>query len=96
MPVYVYECDKCGGRFECTQSIKDAPKTECESCGGKLTKVIVPTAFVLKGGGWYKDLYGTPKSGDKKADAKAEPKGEAKAEAKAEPKVEAKPEKKSE
>jgi len=99
VPVYVYECEKCGERFEYTQSIKDAPKTECESCGGKLTKVIVPTAFVLKGGGWHRDLYGKPKAGDGKPEAKPQAKADAKAEAKeakADAKPEAKPEKKPE
>lgn len=102
MPVYVYECEKCGARFEYTQSIKDAPKSECETCGGKLTKVIVPTSFVLKGGGWYKDLYSRPKSGagdsktETKGETKTETKADAKVEAKTETKAEAKPEKKSE
>jgi putative FmdB family regulatory protein len=79
VPIYVYECDGCNGRFEYTQSLSEPPKTVCESCGGKLQKVIVPIAFHLKGGGWYKDLYASPKSGG------GEAKGETKTESKSEP-----------
>ena len=63
MPIYVYECASCGERFEYTQSLSEAPKTVCEKCSGKLEKVIAPTAFHLKGGGWYKDLYSSKKAG---------------------------------
>src|SRR5262249_45574207 len=49
MPIYVYECQQCGKEFEYSQSINDAPKTVCEECGGKLVRIIAPTAFVLKG-----------------------------------------------
>jgi len=65
VPIYVYECSSCGERFEYTQSIHEPPKTVCESCSGKLEKIIVPIAFHLKGGGWYKDLYSSQKSGQK-------------------------------
>ncbi len=97
MPIYVYECSSCGERFEYTQSIHEPPKTVCESCSGKLEKVIVPIAFHLKGGGWYKDLYSSQKSGkgdltvsSKSAEeAKSESKGD-KSETKTETKGEAK------
>ena len=66
MPIYVYECDKCGERAEYLQKMADPPKTVCEKCGGKLERVIAPSGFVLKGGGWYKDLYSKkPGSGGK-------------------------------
>jgi putative FmdB family regulatory protein len=86
VPIYVYECDKCNNRFEYTQSMSEAPKTVCESCGGKLTKVIVPIAFHLKGGGWYKDLYSSSKGDSGKGETKSEPKSETKTESKSESK----------
>ncbi len=93
MPIYVYECASCGERFEYTQSLSEPPKTVCETCGGKLDKIIAPTAFHLKGGGWYKDLYSSsPKSGggsgggEKKSETKTETKGETKSESKTESK----------
>lgn len=63
MPIYEYECDKCHKRFEYTQSMNEPKKTVCEACGGALERVISPSGFVLKGGGWYKDLYSKPPGG---------------------------------
>ncbi len=57
MPIYEYECQKCKKHFEYTQSMKEPKKTTCEECGGALERLISPSGFVLKGGGWYKDLY---------------------------------------
>lgn len=61
MPIYEYECRGCRGRFEFMQSMSEAPKETCEACGGSLERMISPAGFVLKGGGWYKDLYASPK-----------------------------------
>jgi putative FmdB family regulatory protein len=100
VPIYVYECDACGERFEYTQSMSEPPKTECEKCRGHLQRVIAPTAFVLKGSGWYKDLYSKPKSssggGEGKAETKSEGKSEGKSESKSETKSDAKPDTKTE
>lgn len=67
MPVYEYECKACGRDFEYQQRMSDPDKTTCEVCGGALDRLISRTAFSLKGGGWYKDLYASPKpeTGDK-------------------------------
>ncbi len=61
MPVYEYECKACGRDFEYQQRLSDPDKTTCEVCGGALDRLISRTAFSLKGGGWYKDLYASPK-----------------------------------
>ncbi len=76
MPIYEYQCQKCGGTFEYTQKMSDEPKTVCETCGGELQRLISRTAFSLKGGGWYKDLYASPKPGgdSKPAESKSESK----------------------
>jgi putative FmdB family regulatory protein len=63
MPIYEYECQKCGRIAEYMQSISEKPKSKCEHCGGKLEKMISSSAFHLKGGGWYKDLYSSQKPG---------------------------------
>jgi putative FmdB family regulatory protein len=62
MPVYEYECKACHKGFEYQQRMADPEKTECEACGGALERVISRTAFQLKGGGWYKDLYSSTKT----------------------------------
>lgn len=61
MPIYEYGCQGCGKVFEYMQRMSDDPKTECEDCGGALERLISRSAFHLKGGGWYKDLYSSTK-----------------------------------
>lgn len=57
MPVYEYQCEKCGQVFEAMQKFSDAPLTECRSCGGSVQKLISQSAFALKGSGWYQQGY---------------------------------------
>lgn len=56
---YEYVCGACGHEWEAQQSIKDAPLRDCPSCGqGEARRQISRGAgFILKGGGWYSDLY---------------------------------------
>ena len=69
MPTYEYQCKKCGREFEYQQRMSDPDKTLCEACGAEaLERMISRTAFSLKGGGWYKDLYASSKP-EKPADA---------------------------
>lgn len=63
MPKYDYRCNSCQGEFEYEHRMSDDPKTVCEVCGGPLERLISATAFHLKGGGWYKDLYSSTKPG---------------------------------
>jgi putative FmdB family regulatory protein len=68
MPLYEYECDNCGHRFEVIQKFSDAPIEKCPKCGGPVHKLQSAPAFHLKGTGWYitdygkKDQTGTDKS----------------------------------
>ncbi len=57
MPIYEYACEACGERFEVVQRFSDSPLEHCRACNGAVRKVIAPTAFVLKGSGWYKTDY---------------------------------------
>jgi putative FmdB family regulatory protein len=62
MPIYEYECQACGHTFEEWQKMSDKPIRVCPKCKArKVEKLISQTSFHLKGGGWYKDLYGSPK-----------------------------------
>jgi putative FmdB family regulatory protein len=63
MPIYEYECESCGEVIENWQKFSDAPLTTCESCGGKLHKLISHSSFHLKGSGWYATDYAGKKSG---------------------------------
>jgi putative FmdB family regulatory protein len=71
MPTYEYQCEKCGHEFEREQRITDGPIKTCPKCKApKAKRLISATSFVLKGSGWYSDLYSS--SGAKK-EAKDEP-----------------------
>ena len=69
MPIYEYECDKCGTRVEHWQKMSDPPLSTCESCGGGMHKVISQTTFHLKGSGWYVTDYANKKSDSSKSEA---------------------------
>jgi putative FmdB family regulatory protein len=94
MPLYEYECDACGHRFEVIQKFSDAPIETCPTCGGKVHKLQSAPAFQFKGSGWYVTDYAKTGSGaetkaskegrqaDKDAAGKAERQAEGKTEAK--------------
>jgi len=53
MPIYEYECSKCGRIDEVLQKFSDRPLDKCRHCSGKLHKLISHSSFHLKGTGWY-------------------------------------------
>ncbi len=58
MPIYEYACGGCGREFEIEQRITEDPVKTCPRCRSrKVKRLISQTSFVLKGGGWYADLY---------------------------------------
>ncbi len=60
MPVYEYQCEDCGHRFEVRQKFTDPPVSECTQCAGHAKKAISVAGFSLKGGGWYQQGYNNP------------------------------------
>lgn len=70
MPIYEYECDKCGKKFEVFLSCTDKPVKKCRYCDSlKIRKLISNCSFQLKGTGWYVTDYARKDSnGDKKKD----------------------------
>lgn len=71
MPIYEYECTKCGKIEEVLQKFSDRPLTKCKHCSGNLHKLISQSTFHLKGSGWYVTDYAkknnlTPTSKKKK------------------------------
>lgn len=77
MPIYEYECTKCGRQAEVWQKISDQDLIKCEHCKGKMRKLISQSSFHLKGTGWYVTDYTSKRDTDKKT-----PKAETKAETK--------------
>lgn len=74
MPLYEYECLKCGERTEAIQRHGDALLTVCPNCGGKLKKLLSAPAFQFKGSGFYVTDYG--KGGVKTGERPGEKAGE--------------------
>ena len=70
MPIYEYLCEKCEHEFEREQRITADPIKTCPECKSRrVKKLISQTSFVLKGGGWYNDLYSSTKKEEKKSDS---------------------------
>jgi putative FmdB family regulatory protein len=54
MPLYEYQCDACGERFEVIQKFSDAPLDICTECGkGPVHRLLSSPAIQFKGSGWY-------------------------------------------
>ncbi len=53
MPIYLYECDSCGVRFERMQRMSADPLTECPECDGHVHRVIQPVGVIFRGSGFY-------------------------------------------
>jgi putative FmdB family regulatory protein len=58
MPTYEYACAACKNEWEVEQRISAEPIKKCPKCGkNKARRLIGSGNFILKGGGWYSDLY---------------------------------------
>ncbi|MBL0732118.1 MAG: zinc ribbon domain-containing protein [Desulfosarcina sp.] len=57
MPLYEYECTKCGKVEEVLQKFSDEPLVTCKHCSGHLHKLVSHSSFHLKGTGWYVTDY---------------------------------------
>ena len=63
MPIYEYECEKCGVTFEAMQTISAKPMKTCNGLGcdekdnGKVRRIVSQSGFILKGSGWYASDY---------------------------------------
>ncbi len=69
MPMYEYQCDACGERFEAIRKFSDPPLEVCEKCGkGPIQRLVSSPAFQFKGSGWYITDYAN-KSGSSSTDS---------------------------
>ncbi len=57
MPLYEYECKKCGHRFEKIQLYSARMVKKCPECGGQVEQMISAPAVQFKGSGWYVTDY---------------------------------------
>ncbi len=84
MPVYLYQCEACGVRFEKLQRMSDDPLTDCPECDGPVHRVIQPVGVIFRGSGFYvtdnrkssSPTLGAPKDGEKEQEAGESSSGE--------------------
>ncbi|HEU5181700.1 MAG TPA: FmdB family zinc ribbon protein [Candidatus Polarisedimenticolia bacterium] len=69
MPLFEYECTKCGNRFEKIQKFSDPKTRTCPKCKGKAKRLASAPAIQFKGTGWYITDYA--RKGEKSSDDKA-------------------------
>lgn len=79
MPIYEYECDKCGAHLEVLQKMGDKALSRCTKCRGKVRKVVSRSSFQLKGSGWYLTDYAKKGSStESKSESKSSTKSDTK------------------
>jgi len=66
MPIYEYECEKCGHRVEKIQKFSDPLLDTCPKCGSAVHKMQSAPAFQFKGTGWYVTDYAKSGKSDSK------------------------------
>lgn len=77
MPIYEFECNHCGHRFDRLQKLSDTDPSICPACDApQLRRRVSAPSFRLAGSGWYETDF--KKEGDKKRNL-AESAGESKA-----------------
>ena len=81
MPLYEYECTKCGERVEIIQKFSDPPYSHCPKCASDMRKLFSSPAIQFKGSGFYKTDYPN-KSAETKSESKSETKSESKSDGK--------------
>jgi putative FmdB family regulatory protein len=106
MPLYEYQCDACGHRFEVIQKYSDAPIDTCPKCGSAVHKLFSSPAIQFKGSGWYITDYaragksdsgaGSGSGSSAKSESNTSDNAQSKSESKSEGKTESKSETKSE
>ncbi len=87
---YDYVCTACQHVWEAEQRISEDPLKQCPKCRKNTARRQVSggQGFILKGGGWYADGYGSAPAA--KSEAKSETKSDSKSESKSDSKSDGK------
>lgn len=92
MPTYDYACENCGHHWDVEQRMSDDPIRKCPKCGKlKAKRQITGGNFILKGGGWYSDLYSSSSKSTKSSSSDTGSSSSSSTETKTETKSETKP-----
>ncbi len=68
MPLYEYQCTKCGYRFEKIQKFSDKAIKKCPECGAPVEQLISAPTVQFKGSGWYVTDYAKKSSAPASSD----------------------------
>ena len=71
VPLYEYECRKCGRKTERIEKVSGPHLSKCPHCGGQVEQLLAAPAIQFKGSGWYVTDY-AGKGGSSAAEATAE------------------------
>jgi putative FmdB family regulatory protein len=71
MPIYEFECRKCGAHLEVFQKINDKPPVKCSKCGGRLERKLSAPAIQFKGSGWYVTDYASKATKSDKSESES-------------------------
>lgn len=75
MPLYEYQCEACGKRFEVIRKFSDPPLETCTVCGkGPIQRLVSSPAIQFKGTGWYITDYSQKGKSESGESSKSEPK----------------------
>jgi putative FmdB family regulatory protein len=72
MPLYEYQCKKCGHRFERIRKFSDRQLRKCPECGGALEQLVSASAVRFKGSGWYVTDYAKKSSAPQASPAESD------------------------
>ena len=72
MPIYEYQCGKCGSQKELMQRISEATIPKCDACKSRMKRLISQSSFHLKGTGWYVTDYASKGGSEKKKSSGSE------------------------
>jgi putative FmdB family regulatory protein len=91
VPLYEYECDACGQRFEAIRKFSESELDVCTLCAkGPVRRLMSSPAIQFKGTGWYITDYsskgkgGSESSGSSKTEPKKSDSGSSETSAKTE------------
>jgi len=63
MPLYEYECARCGKRFELIQKFSAPAEAACPACSGRAHRLLSAPALQFKGSGWTVSDYARRNAG---------------------------------
>jgi len=57
MPTYHYRCTSCGATEDIVHRMEDQAQHRCQHCGGRMLRIIQPSALRFTGTGFYTTDY---------------------------------------